>query len=142
MGQKYNANMLIRKAYKFRLNMKPAMEEKFFQFSGCARFVWNKALAMNLERLKNKQPILYYQELDFFAKLWKKSDEYGFLKECQAHVIQQKLKDLEKAFKDAFDKKQPNKRLPKFKKRNGYNSFRFPQHFQVNGNNIYLPKLG
>lgn len=122
--------------------MKPDMEEKFFQFAGCARFVWNKALAMNLERLNNKQPILYYQELDFWSKLWKKSDEYRFLKDCQAHVIQQKLKDLQKAFQDAFDKKQPNKRIPRFKKRSGDNSFRFPQHFQINGNNIYLPKLG
>ena len=134
--------MIIRKAFKFRLNMKPGKEEKFFQFAGCARFVWNKALAMNLERLNNKQPILYYQELDFWSKIWKKSDEYRFLKDCQAHVIQQKLKDLQKAFLDAFDKKQPNKRIPRFKKRNGDNSFRYPQHFQINGNNIYLPKLG
>ena len=119
--------------------MKPGKEERFFQFAGCARFVWNKALAMNFERLNNKQPILYYQELDFWSKIWKKSDEYRFLKDCQAHVIQQKLKDLQKAFLDAFDKKQPNKRIPRFKKRNGDNSFRYPQHFKINGNNIYLP---
>ena len=103
MGQEYNCCMIIRKAFKFRLNMKPGMEEKFFRFAGCARFVWNKALAMNLERLNNKQPILYYQELDFWSKIWKKSDEYRFLKDCQAHVIQQKLKDLQKAFLDAFE---------------------------------------
>lgn len=122
--------------------MKPAMEEKFFQFAGCVRFVWNKALAWNLERLKRKEPILYYQELDFWLKLWKRSDEFGFLKETHSQILQQKLKDLQKAFLDAFDKSQPNKRLPTFKKRGQSISFRYPQGFQLNGNNIYLPKLG
>jgi len=99
---------------------------------------------MNLSRLKAKQPILYYQELDFWSKLWKQSDDYGFLKECPAHIIQQKLKDLERAFKDCFDKKKPKKRLPRFKKRGVGDSFRFPAPNQVGleHNHITFPKLG
>jgi len=134
--------MKRRKAFKFRLNMKPELEEKFFQFAGCCRFVWNKALSLNLERLKNKQAIMYYFELDFWSKLWKRSEDYGFLKSCHSQILQQTLKSLELAFKDCFDKKQPLKRLPKFKRRGAHNSFRYPQGFKINGNNIYLPKLG
>ena len=117
---------MIKKAYKFRLKPTAVQAQWLHQYAGHTRFVWNKALAMNLNRLKAKQPILYYQELDFWSKLWKQSDEYGFLKECPAHLIQQKLKDLERAFKDAFDKKQPNKRLPTFKRRGTDDGFRFP----------------
>jgi putative transposase len=85
---------------------------------------------------------LYYQELDFFSKLWKKSIEYGFLKECPSQALQQKLRYLEKAFNDCFDKKQPNKRLPKFKNKVCGDSFRYPQGLKVSGNQVFLPKLG
>jgi putative transposase len=129
-------------AYKFKLKLNDKQKAAIANYGGSTRFLWNKALSINLERLKNKQHILYYQELDFFSKLWKKSEEYGFLKECPSQTIQQKLRDLEKAFKDCFDKKQPLKRLPRFKKKGCGDSFRYPQGFKVSGNQVFLPKLG
>jgi putative transposase len=134
--------MKKRMAYKFKLKLDDKQKAIIANYGGSTRFLWNKALAINLERLKNKQHILYYQELDFFSKLWKKSEEYGFLKECPSQTIQQKLRDLEKAFKDCFDKKQPLKRLPRFKKKGCGDSFRYPQGFKVSGNQVFLPKLG
>jgi putative transposase len=136
--------MKIKKAYKFRLKPSPAQEALLNNFSGQTRYVWNKALALNLARLRNGQRIMYYQELDFWSKLWKHTEEYGFLRECPAHLLQQKLRDLERAFKDAFDKKQPNKRLPGFKKRGQSDSFRFPAPAQVKleHHHITFPKLG
>ena len=92
--------------------------------------------------LETQQKILWYQECDFWAKLWKCSDDYGFLKNCHSQILQQKLKDLDKAFKEAFDKTQPNKRLPRPKKKGQQDSFRYPQGFKINGNHIFLPKLG
>ena len=134
--------MKVLKAYKFKLKTKRKLSNQLQVFCGHTRFVWNKALGLNLQRLKNKQPIMYYQELDFWTKLWKKSDEYGFLVECPSQTIQQKLKDLEKSFKDCFDKKQPGKKLPRFKKRGCGDSFRYPQGFKIEGNRIFLPKIG
>ena len=134
--------MLIRKAYKFKLKTNRKLEDKLLSFAGHCRFVWNKALAINLFKLKNKQRIMYYQELDFFSKLWKQSTEYNFLKECPSQTIQQKLKDLEKSFKDCFDKRQINKRLPRFKKRGSGDSFRYPQGFKVKDSKVFLPKIG
>ncbi|ASM52715.1 hypothetical protein PNIG_a0394 [Pseudoalteromonas nigrifaciens] len=64
--------MVIRKAYKFRLKTTPDINAKMVQYAGNCRFLWNKALAINLFKLQNKQKICYYQELDFFSKLWKK----------------------------------------------------------------------
>ncbi len=49
--------MLIRKAYKFRLNTHAETEQLLFQYAGNCRFLWNKALAMNLFKLENKQPL-------------------------------------------------------------------------------------
>lgn len=135
---------MIKKAYKFRLKPSAAQAALLHSYAGHTRFIWNKALQLNLARLKSKQRIMYYQELDFWSKLWKKSDEYGFLKECPAHIIQQKLRDLEKAFRDGFDKKQPNKKMPRYKKRGVRDSFRFPEpkHVNLEHNYITLPKVG
>jgi putative transposase len=134
----------IRKAFKFRLTPNEDQAQKMLEFSGCSRFLWNKVLAHNLNRLANKSPIFWYQEMSFWTTLWKKSDDYGFLKGCHSQVLQQKLKDLDKAFKDCFDKKQPLKRLPKFKRKGLGDSFRFPQGFKLEQkeNKIYLPKIG
>ena len=132
----------VRKAYKVRLKTNQDIEAKLVRFCGSARFVWNKCLAMNLERLENKQKILWYQEMAFWLTLWKRSEEYGFLEECPSQVLQQKLKDLERAFKDGFDRGQPLKHMPVFKKRGLNEGIRFPQGFKLNNRRLFLPKIG
>src|SRR3990167_274347 len=136
--------MKIKKAYKFRLKPSNIQYQELNKISGACRFAWNKALSLNLNRLQKKQPLMWYHELDFWSKLWKSSDEYSFLKLIPAHCLQQKLKDLDKAFRDAFDKNQPLKRIPKFKKKNLSDSFRFPEpnHLEINNRRIKLPRLG
>lgn len=135
---------IIRKAFRFRLNTSAELNGKLSEYAGCCRFLWNKALAMNLSRLEEGQKILWYQEFSFWMTLWKQSDEYGFLRRAPSQTLQQKLKDLDRAFRDAFDKKQPLKRLPKFKRKWLADSLRFPQGFQLLENNsrIFLPKIG
>jgi putative transposase len=118
------------------------IEQKLTRFCGSSRFLWNKCLALNLERLEKGQSILWYQELAFWLTLWKQSDEYGFLKECPSQVFQQKIRDLERAFKDCFDKTQPLKRLPVFKKKGRGDGIRFPQGFKLDNRRVFLPKLG
>lgn len=97
---------------------------------------------MNLDRLEKRQSILWYNELAFWLTIWKRSEEYGFLKECPSQVLQQKLKDLERAFRDCFDKNQPMKRLPVFKKRGLNEGIRFPQGFKIDNRRLFLPKIG
>ncbi|SIO27775.1 RNA-guided endonuclease InsQ/TnpB family protein [Nitrosomonas cryotolerans] len=135
---------IIRKAFKSRLNPNSDQVQKMVEFAGANRFVWNKALAMNLFRLEQKQPLLWYNELSFWLKLWKSSEDYGFLKTVHSQPLQQALKNLEKAFKDGFDKKQPLKRIPKFKKKGLSDSFRYPQGFKLEqeSSKVFLPKIG
>ena len=54
------------------------------------------------------------------------------------------MKDLDKAFKNSSDKKQPLKRIPKSKRKGLNDSFRFPEpkHIQIENRRIKLPKLG
>ena len=46
-----------------RLKTNRDIESKLLQFCGSSRFLWNKSLAMNLERLEKGQSLLWYQEL-------------------------------------------------------------------------------
>lgn len=134
----------IRKAFKFRLTPNTDQVQKMVEFSGANRFVWNKALVKNLSLLESKQPILWYQEMNFWLGLWKKSDDYGFLKRSHSQSLQQTLKQLERAFKDGFDKNQPLKRIPKFKRKGQKDSFTYPQGFKLeqSQNKVFLPKIG
>ena len=143
IDQVYNKWMIVHKAYKFKLRINhPDTAAKLYQFAGCARFVWNKVLALNLSRLERKQRLMWYTETAFWLTVWKSSDDYEFLKNCHSQILQQSLKQLEKAFKDGFDKNQPLKRMPGFKRRGAKDSFRYPQGFKVVGSRVFLPKIG
>ena len=133
--------MKIQKAFKFRLNTKKKDTSKLFQFAGACRFVWNKCLYINKKALEQKQKIMYYNETSFWLTLWKQSAEYSFLKDCHSQPLQQSLKCLEKAFKDCFDKKQPLKKFPRFKKKYQSTSFKYPQGFKIENNQVYTLQM-
>lgn len=131
--------MIIRKGYKFRLKTKPEHEGLFRLFCGHSRFVWNKALALQKARLEGRVPLLSYQDLAGLLKLWKRSEEYGFLREAHSQVEQQALKNLDRALWDGLKRA---KGMPRFRKKGRHDSFRYPQGFKIQGSRVYLPKVG
>ena len=135
--------MIIRKAYKFRLKTNQALARKLAQFAGCSRLVWNKALAFQKEKLNAKQSCLSYAGLTKELTQWKKEEELFFLKQVHSQALQQSLKNLSQALKEAFDKTNP-KQFPRFKKKGQRDSFRYPQGFKVDNKNgrVFLPKIG
>jgi putative transposase len=109
--------------------------------SGCSRFVWNKALGLQKDRLARGERLLSYGDLACLLKLWKQSDEYGFLKDAHSQALQQTLKDLDRALWDCL--KKTGKRFPRFKSKNRADDrFRYPQGFRFDNRRVYLPKLG
>ena len=71
--------MKMIKAFKYKLKTNTEEEQKLSEVSGCTRFVWNKFLALNLDRLNNKHKMLWYNEMSFWLTLYKSSTE-SFLK--------------------------------------------------------------
>ncbi|GAI30570.1 unnamed protein product, partial [marine sediment metagenome] len=57
-------------------------------------------------------------------------------------MLQQKLKDQDKAFSDAFNKSQPLKRIPVFKRKGFGDSIRFTLDFKIDNRRMFLSKLG
>lgn len=139
--------MRILKAFKFRLKLTPTQEWQCCNYAGQVRFVWNKGLKLQQERLDRNEGLLSYTKLCAALTTWRNSEETGFLAQGPNHTQQQKLKDLNKAFLDAFDKTQLNKELPVVKKKGkSRDSFRFPdpEQFEVDPAHLQLklPKLG
>ena len=135
--------MITRKAYKFRLKTNQTLARKLAQFAGCSRLVWNKALAFQKERLSHHKSCLSYAGLTKELTQWKKEEDLFFLKQVHSQALQQSLKNLSQALKEAFDKTNP-KQFPKFKKKGQRDSFRYPQGFKVDNENgrVFLPKIG
>ena len=135
--------MKYRKAFKFQLKANPAQKRAMSRFAGCSRFVWNKGLALQKDQLDAKQRCVSYVDLASKLVSRKKEEATTFLKEVHSQPLQQTLKNLDRALKEAFSKKNP-KRFPKFKKRGCGDSFRYPEGFKIDERNsrIFLPKLG
>jgi putative transposase len=68
----------------------------------------------------------------------KKNSEHIWLKDADAQVLQQSLKNLDKAYKNFFN----GRGFPKFKKKTAKQSIRYPQRFKLVENKIYAPKVG
>lgn len=134
--------MIIYKAYKFRLKTNYVIEQSFERFAGCTRFVWNRFLVEQKIRMENGEKIESWFTLNDKLVILKQEENTTFLKNVPAQILRQKSKDLRQAFSDFFDKNQKTKLFPKFKKKGLKDSFRYPQGFRINGNRIFLPKIG
>ncbi len=133
--------MILRKAFKYRLKTRTSDDLLMKQFAGCCRFVWNRALALQKERLDAGERILGYNKMALLLPSWK--TDHPFLNEAPSQALQQVLMNLDRAIKDAFDPKQPEKHFPTFKKKFvSRDSFRYPQGFRIEGPRVFLPKLG
>ena len=143
--------MIIRKGYKFRLKLREGEEQKFAQFAGSCRFVWNKALAMQDGLLRNENgKMLPKTKLLNLLPEWKA--EHAFLRQPHSQILQQSLIDLDRAYQGFFGKLKKIRAgnysegddpgYPRYKKKFVHDSFRFPQGFRFENRHIYLPKLG
>lgn len=128
-------------AYKFQLRQKPAQEHIMRQFAGCCRFVWNRALALEKELYETEGKRSGYCALAGKLKEWKQEEDTAFLASAHSQILQQTLKDLERAYKNFFEKRAD---FPRFKKKGVHDAFRYPQGFKIEQENsrVYLPKIG
>lgn len=125
------------------------------QYAGSCRFVVNKALSLNKERYSRfpglPTPRITYHDTAGLLKLWKQSDEYGFLSDTHSQVLQQALMDLDRGYHNFFAGRAEE---PTYRKKFVNDAFRFPQAatispsskkhggFAIIGNHIKLPKIG
>lgn len=131
--------MNINRVYKFRIYPNTKQQIELFGQFGASRFVYNYFLRQRIDYYATTGKGLNYYDTSLMLTRLKKQPDYCWLKEANAQVLQQSLRDLDIAYNNFFNKKS---KFPKFKKKHGKQSCRFPQHFRIENDKLTIPKVG
>jgi putative transposase len=128
-------------AFKFQLRPKGQQERDMKRFAGACRFVFNRALALQNESHEAGNKYIPYAKMASWLIKWKADSNTQWLKDSPSQPLQQSLKDLERAYKNFFQKRAF---FPRFKKRGINDTFRYPQGVKLDQgkSRLFLPKLG
>lgn len=128
-------------AFKFELMPNGEQQRQMSRFAGCARYVYNKGLALQQERYKNKEKKLTRFQMDKLLVQWKQ--ETPSLSEAPAHALQQAILNLDRAYANSFQKRA---KFPNFHKKGQRDSFRESDTKCIKldqaNSRIQLPKIG
>ena len=139
----------IQKAFKVTLIPTHNQEVLINKTIGCARYVYNRFLALKKELYASEEKTLNYNGCSQQLTILKKEIEW--LKEVDKFALQNSLKNLETAYKNFFAdlKKIKGKKgvgFPKFKKKHGckqsYKTNLTNGNIQIIENRLKLPKVG
>jgi putative transposase len=137
--------------YRYRLYPTPDQREALARAFGCARVVFNDALAARRAAYEAGETYIPDGELSARLTAAKKSPERAWLRDVSAAVLQQALADLNEAYRNFFDsvtgkRKGPKVEPPRFRSRkDSRQSVRFTTNarFRVLANGqLRLPKIG
>ena len=131
--------MLVKKAFKYRIYPNQEQQRRLAVQFGHARFAYNWGLALRKTHYEQTGQGLSYFDCNVRLTGLKRQPEYTWLREADSQVLQQKLKDLDRAYVNFFEGRA---NYPTFKSKRCKQSIRYPQRFQVEGERIYLPKVG
>ena len=132
--------MTLRRVYRFKLEPNSEQTHQMYQLSGARRFVYNWALERRKEHFEATGKSLSGAALCLELTQLKKQEATLWLREADSQVLQQAVKDVDKAFCNFFSKRA---RFPRFHSKNkGHFSFRLPQRVKVEGGKVYCPKIG
>jgi putative transposase len=131
---------IVCRVYRFRLEPTAAQEQRFRQFAGARRFIWNWALQQRRAHYRQTGTTLPAKELSARLTALKAQPETAWLREMDSQLLQQVLADLERAFVNFFERRA---RYPRFKSRKRDQArFRIPQRVRVVGDRVQVPKIG
>jgi putative transposase len=134
-----------RKTFKYRLAPTPEQAAKLDWTLWRCREVYNAALAERKEAWRMQQvSVNYYQQKGDLPALKELRPEY---KEIHAHVLQDVIKRLDKAFAAYFRRIRNGEKpgYPRFQGRNRYHSLTYPEYgngVTVDGGILWLSKIG
>jgi putative transposase len=138
---------MIHRGYRFKLHPTPEQEEKFFQFAGVCRLIYNIALEQRRDWYRQYERETGSQ-LNFITQsrqLTVLREEFDFIRDVSQTCEQQVLRDLDQAFQYFF---KGTASYPRPRKKGLNDIFRFlGRETQITKLNakwslVYLPKIG
>lgn len=112
---------LVNRAYKYRFYPTKEQIKQLACSFGCSRFIYNRFLKLKTDAYyEKKEKINYHKTSELLTEL-KKEKDFIWLNEISSVVLQQTLRNLDKAFTNFFARRA---KYPQFKKRNSKQSIR------------------
>lgn len=130
----------MEKSYKYRVYPTKEQQVLLTKTFGCVRWVYNHYLDRKIVTLKTEHRYLDYKACSKDLTRLKKDTDW--LREVDAHALQNSLRDLEKAYKRYFSNK-PVVGFPKYKSRKNMRwTYRTNDCVYYHGSSIFIPKVG
>lgn len=130
------------KAIKVRLYPNKTQRSLIDQTLGCCRFIYNWGLEKRITDYNNGIKTGYCQINKMLTKL-KHTNEFAFLKNCDAVALQQSLRNLDRSYINFFEKRA---KYPRFKSkhnhRQSYRTSNSHNTIRIENKHIKLPKMG
>ncbi len=131
--------MLVRQAFRYRLSPKGEQQTALAVQFGHARYVWNHALALRQDAYRERKESIPFYDLKRRITALKGDADHAWLRDADSQVLQAKVEDVERAYRNFFEGRA---RFPRFKRKDGPQSVRYPQRFRFKDGRVYLPKVG
>jgi len=131
--------VLVRQAFRYRLSPNREQQAALAVQFGHARYVWNYALALRRDAYRERKESIPFYDLKRRITALKVDADHTWLRAADSQVLQAKVEDLERAYRNFFEHRA---RFPRFKRKDGPQSIRYPQRFRFKDNRLYLPKVG
>ncbi|WP_369144381.1 RNA-guided endonuclease InsQ/TnpB family protein [Streptomyces sp. R44] len=106
------AQGVVKRAFKYRFFPTDEQAALLSRTFGCARKVYNLALAERDRVWRDEQRRLTYGDTSALLTKWKRTEEYAYLREVSCVPLQQALRHLQAAFTGFFAKRS---KYPRFK---------------------------
>ena len=136
----------MRKTFKFRIYPNKKQTAKLERIISICRSLYNDAITERRDAWKTcRKSINYYNQANQLKEIKTFDDE---LRGIHSQVIQDVLRRVEKAYKNFYrrvKKKERKAGFPRYKGRNRYDSFTYPQYgngAEIKNGKLYLSKIG
>jgi putative transposase len=129
---------MTQKAFKYRFYPTSEQETLLRRTMGCARLVYNRALAARTEAWYEHSRRVGYSETSTMLTSWKKQEDLQFLNEVSSVPLQQGLRHLQTAFTNFFAGRA---KYPNFKKKHHGGNAEFTKAaFKWKDGKVFLAK--
>ena len=124
--------------YRFRIFPTTEQESFLAQQFGSTRFIYNYLLSNRITQYKEHNLSSSYNKDAKLIQELKQLPEYSWLKYTNSQSLQASAKNLDTAYQRFF---KHQSKYPRFHKKKNKQCVKIPQHFHVQNNILYIPKL-
>lgn len=128
----------ILKGFKYRLYPSKEQEILLSKHFGCNRFLFNHFLNYKKELYQKENKNISKYDLIKLVTPLKKQEEYSWLSEVNSQSLQQTIINLNDSYSRFFRKVSA---FPNYKSKHSKQSFKIPQHINIDNNKIFIPKF-